>query len=303
MNIQFVRIQSNPILKPNPMLSWEVGGVLSPAVIYENETWKMLYRAYGQDQVSRLGYAESNDGLNWRKYNQPRVVPDKTDLEHNGIEDPRIVKIGDKYYITYTAYNRKRRFVKTRIRILQTTDFKTFKRITPTFRNHFRKNDKDGVLFPEKVNNLCYMLHRLEPSIQVSSSKNLRSWHDHATILRPTDNAWESYKIGAGTPPIKTSIGWLLFYHGVSKDYKYSMSAAVVDIHKPSRVLYRLPFPLLKAETDYEKTGTVANVVFGTSVIEVGEDYRLYYGAGDKVIAAATINKSDLITTLQNYPV
>ena len=300
--IKFTRIEGVPLIEPDPSLAWEAGGVFAPAVIHENGKWKMLYRAYGTDKISRLGYAESNDGIKWQKDKEPRVIPDNTGLEYSGIEDPRIVKIDGRYFITYTAYANKIRYVKTRIRILETTDFRNFKRVTPSFRNHWRKNDKDGVLFPEKMHGSYHILHRLEPDIQLSSSKNLRRWTEYTTVLSPTNNEWESRKIGAGAPPIKTPIGWLIFYHGVSETGKYSMGAAILGAHTPTKVLYRLPFPLLSPDVTYEANGVVANVVFGTSVIELVSSYRLYYGAGDKVIAAALINKSALLKALIQYP-
>jgi predicted GH43/DUF377 family glycosyl hydrolase len=300
--IKFTRIEGVPLIEPDPSQSWEAGGVFAPAVVCSDGIWRMLYRAYGADKISRLGYAESTDGIKWHKYKEPRVLPDKTGLENNGIEDPRIVKIDDKFLITYTAFTNKISYNKTRVRILETTDFCKFKHITPSFRNQFRKNDKDGVLFPEKIHNLYRMLHRLEPNIQLSSSNNLRRWTKYTTVIRPTKNAWESRKVGAGAPPIKTPIGWLIFYHGVSETGIYSMGAAVLGGNSPTKVLYRLPFPLLTPDATYEKDGVVSNVVFGTSVIELVSSYRLYYGAGDKVIAAALINKSALLKTLLQYP-
>lgn len=301
--IQFTRIGNSPIIEPNPNLDWEAGGVFAPAVIYDNGIWRMLYRAYGADRISRLGYAESNDGVKWQKYEKPRVIPDDTTLEYSGVEDPRIVKIDNRYLISYTAYADKKRFVKTRVRILETMDFHSFRHITPSFLDHWRKNDKDGVLFPEKINGLYFMLHRLEPSIQFSSSKNLRRWSQATVTLEPSTNEWESCKIGAGAPPIKTPLGWLAFYHGVSQSKVYSMGAAILDSQNPAKVLYRLPFPLLAPFMAYEKDGVVPNVVFGTSVIEVGPDYYLYYGGGDRVIAVASINKSALLETMLQYPV
>lgn len=300
--VQFTRIGTAPLIEANPSLDWEAGGVFAPAIIYENNTWRMLYRAYGKDKISRLGYAESHNGLEWQKNIVPRVIPDDTNLEYSGVEDPRIVKLDDKYFVTYTAYSDKTRFVKTRIRILETKDFVSFNRITPKFKNHWRKNDKDGVLFPEKVNGLYYMLHRLEPNIQISSSINLRRWTDHATIINATGNEWESHKIGAGAPPIRTSLGWLIFYHGVNEKSEYSMGVALLDIDNPTKILCRLPYPVLSPETEYEKSGVVPNVVFGTSAIEVGPDFYLYYGAGDKVIAVASINKSELFAALLRNP-
>jgi len=302
-HIRFTRIGNRPLIRPEPSITWESGGVFAPAVILDGNTWKMLYRAYGADKVSRLGYAESLDGIKWKKWKIPRIVPIDNLLESDGVEDPRVVKIDGKYLITYTAYAQKRQYVKTMIRILETKDFHRFEHITPSFRNHWRKNDKDGVLFPQKINGLFCMLHRVEPNIQFSSSKDLRHWSRQTIVLRPTRHEWESFKVGAGAPPIKTDIGWLIFYHGVSNKNEYSMGAAILDYHSPTKILYRLPFPLLSPHAMYEIHGAIPNVVFGTSVIEGDDEYRLYYGGGDDVIAAAHIDKADLLETLRKHPV
>lgn len=301
--IRFTRINGTPLIKPDPSLDWEAGGIFSPAVIHENDAWKMIYRANGADNISRFGYAESVDGVNWKKFDKPRVVPDQSGLEYSGIEDPRIVNIDGKYLITYTAFDKKRKFVQTKIRILQTSDFRKFKRITPSFKGQWHKNDKDGVLFPEKIDGKYCLLHRLEPSIQLSLSKNLKSWTRCSPVLSPTMNDWESLKIGAGAPPIRTAIGWLFIYHGVSQHREYSMGAAILDINNPTKILYRLPFPLLTPSEKYEESGVVPNVVFGTSVVELVANYHIYYGAADDVIAAALIDKTSLIKTMIQYPV
>src|SRR5680860_29581 len=107
--LHFTRINGEPLLEPDPSLDWEAGGIFSPAVIHEKGAWKMIYRANGADNISRFGYAESVDGIDWKKFDEPRVVPDHSGLEYSGIEDPRIVNIDGKYFITYTAYDKKRK--------------------------------------------------------------------------------------------------------------------------------------------------------------------------------------------------
>lgn len=301
--IRFTRINGKPLIEPDPTLGWEAGGVFSPAVIHENGKWMMLYRAFGKDKISRLGYADSEDGILWIKSKEPRVLPDNTGIEDNGVEDPRIVKIDGRYLVTYTAYEMADKAVQTRIRILKTTDFHEFEHLTPIFQSQPHKNDKDGVLFSEKINGQYCLLHRLEPNIQFSTSKDLKNWTKYSTVLSPTKNEWESLKIGAGAPPVKTPLGWLVFYHGVSQMMIYSMGAAILDVDNPTKVLYRLPFPLLTPEFVYEQIGVVSNVVFGTSVVELVANYYLYYGAGDNVIAAALIDKNNLLKTLLQYPV
>ena len=304
--IEFRRIGDRPIVVKNRSLAWESGGVLAPAVIIDNKTtiWHMIYRAFGSDKVSRLGYATSHDGINWHKNLQPLVVPDGSTVERDGLEDPRIIRIDDTYVITYTAYNRLAKRVQTHIRILITKDFVTFKRVSPHLNGFLHHNDKDGVLFPQKIHGRYLMLHRVDPNIQISSSINLKKWVSRGTLLKPTSENWENLKVGAGAPPILSPIGWIIFYHGVSKEsHYYSMGAAVLDANKPQRVLYRLPFSLLRSAKKYETKGVVQHVVFGTSVIDMGTSYRLYYGAADDVIAMAEINKAKLIHLLLKYPV
>ena len=84
---------------------------------------------------------------------------------------------------------------------------------------------------------------------------------------------------------------------------EYSMGAVILDINNPTKVLYRLPFPLLTPGFKYEEDGFMPNVVFGTSIVEMVSNYYLYYGAADDVIAAALIDKELLLKTLFKYPV
>ncbi len=302
-NVQCKRLGNKPLVTPDMSLSWQRGGVFAPAVIHKHGQWKMLFRAYGDDAISRLGYAESKDGIKWLVDKQPRVTPDTSRYEYSGVEDPRAVNIDNLFYVTYTAFAAKAWPAATRIRILATSDFLKFRRITPHLNNFLRKNDKDGVLFPEKINNRYFMFRRINESIELSSSKSLKIWREHGVVLKPTRHDWEDWKIGAGAPPIKTQLGWLLFYHGVSLEKRYCMGVAILDPHRPNKVLYRLPYPILSPEADYEKTGVVPNVVFGTSAVETAEEYRLYYGAADNVIAAASINKHALLNALLRHPV
>lgn len=276
---------------------------MAPSVICRNDHWMMLYRAYGKDRISRFGYAESKDGIDWFQDIEPRINPLHDNFEYSGIEDPRTTKLGDNYYTAYTAFAGKKKFRRTRVRFLKTDNFKDFTRIKPKVFKRWRGNDKDATLFPEKIDGYYVLLHRLEPSIGLSVSTNLIKWRKYINVLGPTENDWESVKVGAGPPPLRTSLGWLVFYHGVSPNKSYSMGAAILDIHDPTHVLYRLPYPLLSPEKDYEKNGAVNNVVFGTSAIEIDDGYRLYYGGADNVICAASINKKSLLEEIVKYPI
>ncbi len=264
----------------------------------------MLYRAFGNDHVSRMGYAESQDGLNWMKDPDPRVTPLPHDSsEKDGVEDARMVKIGEHYYITYTAVRGKlhngNMDWQAQVRFLVSRDLKHFRRVRPNLPKGF---DKDGVLFPTKLGNEFWLLHRYIPNIWLSHGPSLRRFDHHQPIMGPTHLEWESLRIGAGAPPILTDLGWLLFYHGVSNAIQYSMGAAILDAADPTKVLYRLPYPVLSPTEPYERYGIIPNVVFGTSAIDMGKEWWLYYGAADTSISAAAINKADLLAELQRHP-
>ena len=304
LKAEFTRVGVKPLLTPRPGVVWEAGGVFAPAVIKDGDKWHMLYRAFGADRRSRLGYAESQDGLRWLREDLPRVTPVRGNSnERDGVEDPRIVKLNGHYYVTYTAVRGRFQRFKTRIRILRTTDFITYKRLKPRFSWNRSRFDKDGVLIPTKTGGRFWMLHRIPPAVRLSSSTNLKRWHYVGTLLKPTNYSWESAKVGAGPPPLKTDDGWLLFYHGVSDRGMYGMGAAIFSLEPTARVLYRLPYPILCPEKAYETTGVVPNVVFGTAAVELDTKYRLYYGGADTVIAAAEIDKKTLLDELHRHPV
>jgi predicted GH43/DUF377 family glycosyl hydrolase len=162
--------------------------------------------------------------------------------------------------------------------------------------------NKDAVLFPKRINGRYCLLHRpmFEPetgvpqSIWMSYSDDLINWTDHSLVLAP-ELPWERVKVGAGTPPILTREGWLVFYHGVEgagesdPDRRYHAGALILDLKDPSKILFRSPQPVLSPETAEETTGVVNNVVFPCgAVVSTGGQIDVYYGMGDRAIGLAT---------------
>ena len=297
--MKLIRYEKNPILMPNIDHEWEKGGVFNcAATIYENKVL-LLYRAIGnyETYVSTLGLALSSDGYKFKTFAEPIMIPD-ADFEKFGIEDPRITYLDNKYYVTYTAVRTPipKGDVDYHIGIASTTDFKTFER-HGTVINEYR--NKDGVLFPEKINNKYVMIHRApEPDMWIAYSDNLKDWTDHKKLFRPIENTWQDLKVGAGAPPIKTDLGWLEFYHGVDKDLKYSLGIMLLDKKNPNEIIARPEDPILIPETDYEKVGDVPNVTFTCGVVEKEGKYFVYYGGADKCIGVATIDKKKLLQSL-----
>ena len=287
------RFIKNPILKPNKQNDWESKLVFNPAAAYDNGLIHLLYRAVGEDDISRIGYAVSADGYEFFRFDKPVFTP-RGIAESKGCEDPRLVCLEGKFSMTYTGYSAKG----IRISLASTSNFIEWHRygvIMPDVEN------KDAVLFPEKIDGKYVILHRPmhhKPlSIWIAYSDNLTSWQDSRIVMEPTKGKgnWEGVTIGSACPPVRTEKGWLLIYHGVDEDSVYRLGVALLDLNDPSHVIGRYPDPILEPEEDYELRGEVHEVVFGCGICEIEGKYFVYYGAADKVICGATAEKQELM--------
>jgi len=284
------RYPNNPILRPNPLHEWEALNVFNAAVVYHNGLFHMLYRAQGIDRISRIGYAVSKDGLDWVRLDRPVLEP-ANEHEAQGIEDPRVTRIGDTFYMCYVAYSGD--FYQ--IALARSQNLITWERMgfpLPGERN------KDAALFPEKIKGRYCMLHRREPDIWLAYSNDLIHWGDHRIIMRPRPEAWDSHKIGANGPPLKTDAGWLLFYHGFARDKVYKLGVALLDLEDPTVVLKRGEEPILEPEEEWERRGQVPNVVFSCANLVVDGTVYVYYGGGDHMIGLATCRLEELMQSL-----
>jgi beta-1,2-mannobiose phosphorylase / 1,2-beta-oligomannan phosphorylase len=163
--------------------------------------------------------------------------------------------------------------------------------------------DKDLVFFPRKINGKFAFMHRIYPDIQVAyfdllSDLTYQFWKDYLVnlkdhIMLAGRLSFEASYIGGGCPPIETSEGWLIIYHGVEdtrQGYVYHACAALMDIDDPTRELGRLQYPLFSPELDWEKYGVVKNVVFPTGAIVRDGTLYIYYGAADKRIGVVSVD-------------
>ncbi len=220
--------------------------------------------------------------------------------EKHGIEDPRITTIDGVYYIMYTAYSK----YGTRIALAKTEDFFHYERIALVS----EPGNKDGILFPERINGEYVRLDRPigkdVGSMWVSYSKNLVDWGKSEILMTPRQGMWDSYRIGASVPPIRTKHGWLEIYHGVKMTAAgpiYRIGTVMLDLEKPYKVIARSNQPVLSPRADYERIGDVGNVAFACgSVVEDSGEIKVYYGAADTCICVATANFDDLVNTALN---
>lgn len=290
--IRLKRVSDLPILIPQANHAWEAGAVFNCAAIVWNGLIHMIYRATdiasdGSEgpYTSQLGYAVSSDGVTFNRLEQPILV-NQPGQEQRGLEDPRVVRISDEFYMVYTGYG-GRFDGDYRISVATSNNLITWQRQGVLF----DEPNKDATLFPGRVNDRYFMLHRRAPDIWIAESKDLLSWSNHTVLMRVQPNsAWESLKIGAAGPPIRTDAGWLLLYHGVSATQNYSLGAALLDLEDPTRVIARQSKPILEPLLPWEIEGHVPNVVFSCGHAELDGQLYVYYGAADTAIGVASMN-------------
>lgn len=331
------KFEGNPILSPLETNDWESLVTCNPGVIYDNGTFYMLYRAAGNDteHVIRFGLAISKDGFHFeRASNQPAFGPSEDGPDSGCVEDPRIVKYGKEFYITYAyrpyAPGQYWKFGHDEILLPEcgedaplalrnslgntglamTTDFRKFRRLgrltSPVL------DDRDVILFPEKVQGKYVMLHRPKeyigekygvkyPSIWMKFSDDMLNWEDKEShlLLTGRDNTWEE-KIGGSTPPLKTDKGWLMLYHGVESEGLgyYRVGAMLLDSNDPTRIIGKTPSPILEPETEFETKGYYNGCVFPTGNVIVDGTLFVYYGAADKYVCVATCQVDELVNYL-----
>ena len=301
--IKLERSEKNPILTPSN-LPWEDMLVFNPgATIVDNKVY-LLYRARGKNTRSSFGLATSSDCLQFERRESP--IYNKGVYAHQalGIEDPRIVKIDDTYYITYIAVsedlaaevnpNWKEKIAKKpQIALTTTKDFETYTDYNVILPN---LSGKDASFFPKKVDGEYWLLYRESLNhTYFAKSSNLTGWPNSYPVFAERSGFWDNARAGVGAPPIETEKGWLLFYHGVDEKNTYRLGIMFLDLENPQKILYRSPEPILEPEKDYEKIGFIPNVVFTCGAIEKDEKYYVYYGACDQVIGVATIDKKAVL--------
>ena len=289
---------------------WESKYVLNAAAFRLEDKVYLLYRAFGNDEISRIGLAITDGYRVIERLKNPVFIPE-TEQEKKGCEDPRVVILNDEIFMFYTAYDgvvAQIAAASISIEDFLNRDFDRWKRKGLAFPNLW---DKDAILFPEKINDHYVIYHRIEPSIWMACSKELSfPWPrgDHKIIMGPRAGMmWDSLKIGAGAQPIKTRYGWLLIYHGVDHELVYRLGVILADLKDPSRLLYRSPNPILSPETEWEigkgKEAWVPNVVFtcgavpaeDKDILDDDDKILVYYGAADTCIGLATGKVKDLI--------
>ncbi len=310
------RLATNPLVSPSDISFTTATGTFNPGAAIDRASGRvvLLVRVFEKESNrSCLALALSSDGENIDEIRDRPAVARAEPYEEWGAEDARITWIEDDglYAITYTGYSP----AGPRVCLITTGDL-----LAPEgYRRHGPRiagDNKNCVVFPEKIDGQYVILHRPMPRIECVRVSSLDDeWPlKGVTILGPRPDTWRSSRVGAGSPPIRTRIGWLLAFHGattIKEGNVYSMGWCVLDLKNPETVLYVSDTPALTPEAPYEiEMGPIpqldhanfitgVRVVFAQGLVEVGDDLIVYYGAADVTVAAARVNKRDLVDSLE----
>lgn len=324
------RLPHNPVLRPRPEVWWESEAVFNPAAFVHDNRVHLFYRAMGKDGISRIGHASSPDGINFDERSPMPVydkgagfTPERARLSYQtlsydtdnyasgggwgGIEDPRAVTIDDRIYMSFGIFEswQSMRLAITSIAHVD-LDARAWKWDPHIAMSPKGQTNKNWVLFPEKINGRFAILHALTPKIMIEYVDDLSKLHEQPIQSNNKRSGrpghWDTLIRGAGAPPILTEYGWLLLYHGMNPEQNtgYQVGAMLLDRHDPTKILYQSEAPILKPEEWYENEWK-AGVVYASGACVFKGDLMVYYGGGDKYVAAAKINLRDFLRRLMTH--
>lgn len=294
--VKLTRYQHNPILSGTGRGDeWDSRGAFNAGAILHEGKVHFLYRGEGirprspgnRFWLGTIGHAVSTDGFTIEERSSEPVInitgEDPMIVGINGVEDPRITKIGDTYYIVYAISSA----CWDRLTLASTKDFKTYVKHGLIVKNIAQRT---GALFPEKINGQYVLMHRPIPNIWVSTSPDLKNWGDAKMILTNEILPWTRVKLGVCGPPIRTEKAWAVIFHGKDLDETYRLGIFWLDLENPAKVLFVQPEPILEPEMDYETTkGITGNCVYSCGQVVKDGQVIVYYGAADSTLCAATM--------------
>ncbi len=287
------RVSQTPVLSPQGD-GWESAGVFNPAVVMHEGKFVMLYRAQDKQGTSRLGYAESADGIHFKRRPEPVLSPEAEYEKGGGVEDPRLVTFGDTYYLTYTGYNTK----DAQLCLATSRDLIHWERkgvILPAYKGNWNTGwTKSGAIVPEKIDGKYWMYFLgttpdKNDQMGLAYSTDLVHWTEatKTPVLPRRPGLFDSRVVEPGPPPILTAEGIVLIYNGADDKLVYRTAVAIFDRKDPRKVLYRSDQPIFVPEKEWEKVGQVPNVVFVEGMVRRGRRYLFYYGGADKYVGVA----------------
>lgn len=322
-----VRESSNPILFPDFGSSWQNLAVYNQAAIYLGGRVHFIYRAIGHDYVSVLGYASSKDGVHVdERLGEPVFAiseelttegnvnlketkvpyPYSSGINRCGAEDPRLTRVEETIYMTYTVYDGWNA-PGVGLSSISVDDFlnKKWNWSEPLLISEPKKIQKNWVIFPEKIKGKYAILHCVNPHVEINYLDDLdfknRKFISSGYCKGGRKGHWDSWVRGVAAPPMRTERGWLVLYHGMDIDTgdKYKLGAMVLDFEDPKKILYRSAYPLLEPSARYEMEGLKPGVIYCCGAVIKDGELFVYYGAADTVICVAKGKLSEMLDSLE----
>lgn len=301
----FTRSPANPLLTPTRW-PYPINAVMNAGATTVGDETVLLCRVEDRRGISHLTVARSRDGVsNWVVDETPLLAPDPGWPEEDwGVEDPRITRVDelDAWVIAYTSFSDGGPGVS----LATTQDFRSVQRLGRAR----APEDKNAVLLPHRIDGHWVMFHRPvtvvghRADVWLSRSADLATWSAPEPVMSARQGGWwDSARIGMGPPPLETSDGWLVVYHGVRQTVSgalYRVGLALLDLQDPTRVLRRSGEWVLGPAEPYELTGDVPGVVFPCGLVHDPDtdELRLYYGAADTCIGMATASLPEVLAYL-----
>ena len=305
------RISNEPVLRPGAHgTAWSSLGLFNPAAIQAGHKTVLLFRAQDSHHTSRIGYAESKDGRTFTVRTEPVLAPEAPYEQGGGVEDPRVLRIRNLYYMTYTGYN----LHDAQLCLATSTDLIHWQRkgvLLPAYKGTWNTQwTKSGAIVPEKIRGKWWMYYlgtkkdadgKSRDYMGLASSEDLLHWQDATSkpVLDRRPSAFDSRVMEPGPPPLITEAGILLLYNGANEDLVYRPGWVLFDKDDPRRVIARAKEPFIAPTLEWEKKGNVPNVIFLEGAVPESHPansyaFQLtgYYGAADKYIGGMRLHIS-----------
>ena len=301
----FDRYAGNPILGPQGT-SWEAKDLFNPSAVVKDGRVHLLYRAEdstGEGRwhgTSRIGLATSEDGFHFERRTDPILHPTEPYEEPGGCEDPRATRVGDTFYMTYTAYDGDT----ARLCLATSTDLLNWEKygvLFPRWTGGGNKvSSKSGAILGTPVDG-TYVMYFGDTNIWAAYSRDLISWtpvEEPVFGPSPDPEAFDSYLVEPGPQPLMTDEGILLIYNAARETggrhhihpvgLRYSAGQVLLSKEDPTKVIRRTGTPFFAPEEPGELEGQVDDVVFVEGLVYFHDTYFLYYGMADSELGVAT---------------
>lgn len=288
----------NPVLTPEENIqAFDKACVYNPAAIVKENKVFLIYRGeedYYKRYISRLGLAISEDGFHFKRYDDNPVMKEDLDdpTETNGCEDPRLIKVNNRYFLTYVAYGGNKNIT---LRGAFSDDLIHWTKTKPLVQGR----EKSGAIVQAYKYNSQYVMYFGDSELKFAFSKDLQNWKaNNVPVLSPRTDSFDNFLIEGGPPPILTDQGILVIYNsasgntsfdGTRKFLSYAPGFAVFDKNDPAKLLYRSDKPIIQATEYWEKYGKINYVIFATALVYFNNKWLLYYGGADKSIGVAEL--------------